>query len=589
MPSIDSMSPEEQFQSEFMSLRGKQYRSQQHDAPESKQSPQSGGGVPEQYGYSGNGNPVSLTKTVYYSPTEPYASIKSTPTNASPSQPVRFDASDSQDCDGDAPLEYQWDFGDGTPTISTQKAFIDHTFDAPGCYPATVTVTDKNGIPSHATLTQRVQNPKDPASGRPYAVLSSSPKETMPTDIVSFDASQSHDACNKPCVSFQWDFGDGTPLQSTSAGTTGHCYRAPGMYVVRVSVTDQNGQSSDASVSHRVTTMDPFYHDAIENRFPPTAHLETNPKTAVPLQAVLLNASQSCDMKGNPCVSFEWDFGDNSPVQRTKDGITSHIYQRLGHYPATVTVIDSNGLKAKAHSNTLVTDSNPVKKSRIDAIRPPVAMVQCDPLESAPKETVTLDASQSRDMYGNQCIGYWWSFGDGSPTMNSKTPIIQHSYQQIGDMVVTVTVKDRNGLKGMASCPHRISKVNPQSASSCTTTWADPLGALTHSAIIKSSDPVYASMIESVGPPFAALEGTPKVTMPSEAVRFDASRSHDFQNRPCCVFEFDFGDKTPTLTRTSPVIQHSYQSAGHYAVSVTVTDSLGLKAKAHCQQKYVVF
>merc|ERR1712228_896005 len=104
---------------------------------------------------------------------------------------------------------------------------------------------------------------------------------------------------------------------------------------------------------------------------------------------------------------------------------------------------------------------------------------------------------------------------------------------------------------------------------------------------IKKTDPAYASFIDQVGPPFAALIGNPKVTSPNEMVDFDASQSHDFENKQCVAFCFDFGDGTQPVSQKSPFIKHSYKQIGHYPVSVVVTDKNGLNAKAHCNQKVI--
>src|SRR5690606_2272422 len=53
------------------------------------------------------------------------------------------------DPDGDAPLTYAWDFGDGA-TADTADA--SHTYTAVGTYTATVTVTDARGAASFETI-----------------------------------------------------------------------------------------------------------------------------------------------------------------------------------------------------------------------------------------------------------------------------------------------------------------------------------------------------------------------------------------------------------------------------------------------------
>src|SRR5690606_39405523 len=53
------------------------------------------------------------------------------------------------DPDGDTPLTYAWDFGDGA-TADTADA--SHTYTAVGTYTATVTVTDARGAASFETI-----------------------------------------------------------------------------------------------------------------------------------------------------------------------------------------------------------------------------------------------------------------------------------------------------------------------------------------------------------------------------------------------------------------------------------------------------
>jgi len=564
---------------ENSALKGKRYKVQQHNAPEKDQYHDGVG--PEEKMESNPTDPARAGLVAYYDPIDPYAALRSTPTNAKPKEKVKFDASESQDADGDPPLEYHWNFGDDTPVVKTNKPFIDHAYDQPGSYPAKVTCIDKYGNPAHAHCTQRVQDPAKPTVGPPYAALESQPKETLQHEPVDFDASKSHDAENQPCKQFKWDFGDGTPLQTTPGPKTQHRYERPGTFPVRVVAVDKHGQEADATVSQRVIVMDPYGRNDKDPLAPPVAFLEGRPKTTVPGENVEFDASQSHDMNGNPCVSFEWDFGDGSPKQTTKQPVVNHAYQKMGHFPATVTVADVHGQKAKAHTNTEVTDSDPAKTSRIDSIRPPSAALESQPKETEPNEPVDFDASKSKDMYGKPCASFTWDFGDGTPPVTTKTPTTKHPYKNIGNYPVTVTVKDRNGLTSNASVNQKVDKPNPAKNSA---EW-DPIDRFANNAPIKKSDPAYAQFIERVDPPFAHLEGNPKVSAPKELVDFDASRSHDFQGGPIEEFTFDFGDGTPKVVQDSPFVKHAYQQMGHYPVSVTVKDKFGLTGVAHCNQK----
>lgn len=62
---------------------------------------------------------------------------------------VCFDASKSHDPEG-KPLEYEWDFGDGSRTAATAETC--HEYVQPGLYAATVTVTDDQGLQGRETV-----------------------------------------------------------------------------------------------------------------------------------------------------------------------------------------------------------------------------------------------------------------------------------------------------------------------------------------------------------------------------------------------------------------------------------------------------
>ena len=57
-------------------------------------------------------------------------------------------------------------------------------------------------------------NPTNPAD--PYAHLTSNPTTQFVNKPVDFDASKSHDCDHEPCVKIVWNYGDVSPLETTS-------------------------------------------------------------------------------------------------------------------------------------------------------------------------------------------------------------------------------------------------------------------------------------------------------------------------------------------------------------------------------------
>jgi hypothetical protein len=83
----------------------------------------------------------------------------------------------------------------------------------------------------------------------PTVALSATPSSALVGQPILFDGSASSDA--QTITGFAWDFGDGT---GSSSGQVYHAYRSPGVYTVRLRVTDGVGLSATAAQTVSVTT-----------------------------------------------------------------------------------------------------------------------------------------------------------------------------------------------------------------------------------------------------------------------------------------------------------------------------------------------
>ena len=145
------------------------------------------------------------------------ASASATTVNGS----VSFDATGSHASDGSA-VTYLWNFNDGT-TATTAK--VTHTFSTPGQGFVALIVTDARGARTVATTNILI------ASG----TLDTSASAVSPGVAVNFDATQSGGV---PFPSYSWDFGDGTPAQSTESPTISHTFARAGSYTVIATASD---------------------------------------------------------------------------------------------------------------------------------------------------------------------------------------------------------------------------------------------------------------------------------------------------------------------------------------------------------------
>jgi len=84
----------------------------------------------------------------------------------------------------------------------------------------------------------------------------------------------------------------------------------------------------------------------------------------------------------------------------------------------------------------------PLGVGAIGADQAPVAAASAIPGPAG--QPSHLDASASTAACG-QVVGYRWNFGDGSPTQNTSTPMVDHIYASAGSYHATVTVTDTAG------------------------------------------------------------------------------------------------------------------------------------------------
>lgn len=120
------------------------------------------------------------------------------------------------------PVEYTWDFGDGSPQLLTNiQSSVTHTYSGAGTFMATLTATNTFG-------TDTVTNPV-------VINLTITPTFTalpMAGMVVSFDASAS--VVPDPAATYTWDFGDGN---GGSGVTTSHTYAAAGNVTVTLTIS----------------------------------------------------------------------------------------------------------------------------------------------------------------------------------------------------------------------------------------------------------------------------------------------------------------------------------------------------------------
>jgi PKD repeat protein len=188
--------------------------------------------------------PATAESTALFSvidtPTPPQAAFTYYPVGSYVNMNITFDATGST-AEGYyvTIVDYQWDFGDGTPMISTPNNITFHTFSLVNNYLVTLNVTDSQGLWSTTSKIITVLPPTGPKAD--FTWYPSTPKPNQPG---TFDATSTKLGWNgtdhPPIVNYVWDFGDGNVVGGYYP-TIVHVYTTLGKYAVGLSVTDAGG------------------------------------------------------------------------------------------------------------------------------------------------------------------------------------------------------------------------------------------------------------------------------------------------------------------------------------------------------------
>ncbi|MFA6923575.1 MAG: PKD domain-containing protein [Bacteroidales bacterium] len=298
---------------------------------------------------------------------------------------------------------WTWNFGDGNSSTIHNPT---HQYTPTGSY--TVTFIAINSVGCRDTMIKIN-----------YIVVNNGP-------VVDFSTNDTT-ACNAPFVvnftdntpgatNWVWNFGDGGSANTVNPS---HTYLTTGSFNVSLTVTDVNGCSATLTKNNYIKISSPivdFMSDTISG--------------CIPLPINFVDSSKSISL----ITSWQWDFGDSSPIGTTNPITTT--YTVTGTFNVTLTVTDSRGCT-----------SSLTKTAYIRTGTLPVADFIASPLTNCRPDTVRFtDLSTPA---GN--INSWnWSFGDGGIS-NDTNP--RYVYGDTGTFTVRLTVSF-NG------CSDTTSKIN---------------------------------------------------------------------------------------------------------------------------------
>lgn len=279
--------------------------------------------------------------------------------------------------------DFLWDFGDGT--TSTENSPVKH-YGNPGQYSLTLIAAYQGCEHTKFVNSGAVVN----AAVSDFVFVQSNyclPISSNMTDL------------SPAAITWSWDFGDGSPLDTTHMPS--HLFTTVPLGDITLTITDTNNCTATVSKPN-IGALTTDFNVA-------------NTKGCTPFNAVFTDQSSNA-------VSWAWDFGDGSTIDTMKNPM--HNYSSNGAYTVKLAVQSIDGCTDSIQFNNL-----------ISTFKPTANFISADAPQCAPSLVSLTDSSQN--------VNFWnWSFGDGSGSSN-KDP--QHIYVLPGSYTVSLIVTDSIG------------------------------------------------------------------------------------------------------------------------------------------------
>ncbi|MEO6327448.1 MAG: PKD domain-containing protein [Ginsengibacter sp.] len=310
---------------------------------------------------------------------------------------------------------YVWDFGDGSPKVTTNDFNISYTYTKTGFYKVMLVAIDSStcNIADTAYIHIRAGNNK--------AALNFIANKLPPcTNLTYLFDNTSTSSGNFGPQSFTWDFGDGSSKVITGLQSVNHTYGGAGTYKVSLTLEDTSFcNSPDDTV--KFIRLSPKL----------TAQFNTPLNGCVPYTAVFENTS----LGG---LNFLWDFGDGSAPSALDN--PTHLYSVAGNYTVKLYAFDSTSC------NTI---DSALKIISVKSI--PIAAFIFSPI---------VPVENTFTQFTNQSVGatnYSWNFGDGDSS-NQVSP--RHIFPATGIYNVCLNVQNEAGCPA-DTCQPVSALINP--------------------------------------------------------------------------------------------------------------------------------
>jgi len=254
----------------------------------------------------------------------------------------------------------------------------------------------------------------------------------------------------------------------------------------------------------------------------PIVRLTITPTIPHPGFPAEFNAEGSTD-PNDPIVSYHWEFGDGTEATGS---VVVHTYPEPGEYTITLILTDSKGGQTRLTHDVQVALTAPPIADFSLVLKPDEEVARAGDLLTFQDESSDADS---------EIISWEWHFGDGNEATDQH---VTHSYQDYGEYVVGLRVRDMQGEVGLQ----------------------------TRSLSIASRLPV------------VVFTFSPEKPNQFETVRFDASESFDSDGE-IVFYHWDFDGDGVIDTKTSvPIAAHEFDSGGRFTPRLYAVDDLSQRA-----------
>jgi PKD repeat protein len=483
--------------------------------------------------------------------TDPVGNVSSLNTYAN--VPLTFTATDT-DPNGD-PVALSWNFGDGSALVTGQTTVV-HSFAAVGATTVQVTATDGKGGVTTKSATLNVQQ-----NHAPVAQVTTAVANLLQNKSYTFTASATDPDAGDTIALYNWNFGDGTPIVSSTTNTQPHTYASTylGSASVSVSAMDNHGSTgnfSPAAVFTVVTT--PLPTGAFVT--PSGAATYNTELGAVGVAVTYVVSMTNPNGTGFlPLSSLTFYPGESAAtlLSATANGNGTYTYQ-VRYAPAgtatsrtltpTLVATDLQGITGLAQAGGPVTINtqavNHPPQSTFTSTSTPSAGT------NASWQGVAFTFAGTATDPDSDAMTYAIAFGDTGGAGNvATTPVpasgaisATHTYMTSGIYSAVLTVSDGR-TNGTVTITLNMN-IQANAAPTVTATVADTFG-----------NPVTANTYANVPLTFTAVPADP--------------------NGDTVTLTWNFGDGTPTVTGTGLVQTHTFIATGSIPVVVTADDGKG--------------